>query len=144
MNYRYFEDLYGNQYRWATEPNEVGKYTAAIYKTSNKWGRFVLSQQRIFSKRRMAKAFCLKNVQRAKLHQQVVIKAKYKRKEERLALIPKLSKLQLKLKKSQKRVERLKANIKRADTKIKTLTTRRKTYEKKIKVNLRQINKMLE
>jgi len=142
---RYYEDLYGNQYRWATIP-EGGKYTSAIYKfkTDRFYGRFILTKKRIFSKRRMAKAWCLKHVRRAKTRQQVVLDAREKRKEDRLELLPKFTKAELKLQKIEKEVERLNNNIKRADKKMKSLTTRKKTYEKKIKVSTRQIKKLAE
>ena len=50
MNYRYFEDLYNNEYRWSTVANDTGKYVAEMYKYSHSrgWGRMVLA--RTFSK----------------------------------------------------------------------------------------------
>ena len=145
MRYRYFEDLYNHQYRWSTERSEIdGKFVACIYKykTANDWGRYVLTKERRFNKRNMAKAWCSKNHAKAVERQRIVLNSREHRKEEREALKPVYTKLQLKLKKSKEEIERLKKNIARAETKTKSLTTRIKTYRKKINTNMRQIEKM--
>ena len=140
----YYEDLQSNQYRWSTISNDFGKYTAEIYKlkTSKNWVRFDLYKTITFSKRRLAKAWCLKHVRKAKARQEMVFAGRAQRKQALIDAKPKYSKEDLKFQKAQKNIIRLKANIKRADTKLKTLTTRKHTYEKKIKENQRQIEKL--
>ena len=143
---KYYEDLYNNEYRWSTAPNDIGKYVAEMYKYSysHGWGRMILSKKITFSKRRLAKAWCLKHVRVAKARQEIVLAGRAQRKQARIDAKPKYSKLELKLQKAKKEIERLEANIKRADIKLKTLNTRRKTYVKKISSNLRHTIKLRE
>lgn len=133
----YYEDLYGNQYRWATKPDYNGKYEAEIYKLKkgNNYNRyyFQITNRRIFSRRRMAKAWCLKHVRKAKARQQIVIDGREVRRQERLDAKPKYSKLQLEILKLQKEVDNHRRSLIKGDTKIKTLTTRRNTLVKTIK-----------
>ena len=145
MRYRYYEDLYNNQYRWSTQKSETdGKFVACLYKYkgTHDSGWFTLIKERRFNQRKTAKAWCFKNSRKATEHQRVVLRARENRKEQRIALKPVFTKEELKLQRYEDFVERLKKNIARADTKMKTLTTRKKTYEKKIKTTLRQIERM--
>ena len=145
MRYRYYSDLYSNQYRWSTEKSVDGWFNAQIlkFKISNGWGKHIISKERNFRKRKDAKAWCWNNYIKATEHQRIVLGSRADRKAEREALKPVFTKLEIKMAKSKKEVERLRANIKRANTKIKGLSTRKNTYEKKIKKNLRDIEKML-
>ena len=140
----YYEDLYGNQYRWTTSPDENGKYIAKIYKLKKDHGFhcFKLHKRIVFSKRRLVKAWCLKHVREAKTRQEKVLNDRLKRKQDRINAKPKYSRDEIKFQKTKKDIVRLETNIKRANTKIKTLATRKHTYEKKIKVNLRRIEKL--
>lgn len=145
MNYRYYRDITGNEYRWSIQPESNGKYYATIFKLYLSGNRcwFNKGKERTFKLRRMAKSWCLKHVREAKKRQQKTLDNRATRKQERDALKPVYTKQDLKFQDAQKNIKRLKANIKRADSKIKSLTTRRHTYEKQIKVNQRRIEKMV-
>ena len=145
MRHKYYEDLYNNQYRWNIEKNELGYYHCGVYKYNdiNNWVTYRMGKHRLFRKKYMAKAWCLKLYHKAVSRQKEVISAREERKQTRLDSLPKYTKEDIKFQDAQKNIERLKANIKRADTKMKTLTTRRHTYEKQIKVNQRRIEKLV-
>lgn len=133
--YRYYEDLYNNQYRWGTEKNGNGKFEARILKskTRNGWGNYKLVKSREFNKRKTAKSYCLKAYLKAVSRQKEVLSARETRKQTRLDSLPKFTKDEISIQNASKQIKQLEANIARADTKIKGANTRRKTYEKKIK-----------
>ena len=141
--YRYYEDLYHNEYRWGTQRSETdGKFVACIYKYKSiaDFTKFALDKERRFNQRQMAKAWCLKNSRKAIAHQRVVLNSREERKAERKGLLPVYTKLELRRQKVEKDMVRLKKNIARADTKMKSLTTRKKIYQKKIKYLVRRLN----
>ena len=60
--YRYYEDLYGNEYRWNTHRQEDGKFKAWIVKAVKRktlW-KSKTTKSRRFTKRKSAIARCLK------------------------------------------------------------------------------------
>ncbi len=148
--YRYYTDYYGNQYRWNTFKQEDGKFHAMIYKYIKPkrtaferrfgcGGYHKMAKMRFFARRNSAKNYCLKQVQKAKAHQKVVISNREQKKQERLDAKPKLTKDEVSENKSIQMIEHLKRLQARCDTKIKTMTTRKKTYEKKIKYHMKRL-----
>ena len=133
--YRYYEDLYGNEYRWTTHPQDDGKFKATILKakTLGGWLRYTKTKERSFIKRKTAKAWCLKHCQKAKKHQSVVLDARVKRKQQRLDAKPKLTSTQISIKNTKDKIKHYETLQAKCDKKIKTLETRKKTYLKKIK-----------
>lgn len=133
--YRYFQDLYNNQYRWTTHRQEDGKFHATMLKSkvSRGWISFTTKKTKYFGRRKSAKSWCLKQYLRAKGHQDEVFARRAKRKEEREALKPKFTKEQLTSIDLHKKIEHYEQLSKRTMTKIKTNTTRLKKYEKRIK-----------
>ena len=133
--FRYYEDLNLNQYRWTTHKQSDGKYHASYMKATQH--RYNLSYKKLktisFKRKRLAIAWCLKRYLKANERQHNVIKARAIRKKARLDSIPKQTKSQYADEKL-KHYQGLKKNLqKKIDTKIKTLKTRMKTYDKKIK-----------
>lgn len=142
--YRYFEDLYNNQYRWTIYKQKDDKFHAYIYKHSNTngWGKLTKVKDRAFRKRKDAKSYCINAYGVASNHQRVVLDNRQKRKEERLASKPQYTKEQTILIESKKQIEHYNKLISRADTKIKSAETRKKTYLKRIKVFQKRIERM--
>lgn len=128
--YRYYEDLYGNEYRWNTHRQEDGKFRAWIVKVRGaKWKP---TKSRSFTKKKSAIAWCLKAYLKAKERQRKVLDDRSKRKKVRLDSIPKQTKSQYALEK-RKHYEKLQKNLnKKIAKQIKTLKTRARTYQKKI------------
>jgi len=141
--YRYYEDLYNNQYRWSTHKQDDGKFTATYlkYYSSRGWGHLKVMKVRSFVKRRTAKAWCLKQVRKAKAHQKIVLDARAKRKQQRRDAKPKYTKSETAIQESKKQIEHYNKLIAKADTKIKTANTRKRTYLKRIKYYQRRIEK---
>ena len=137
--YRYYEDLYNNQYRWTTHPQADGKYKATILKakTSGNWLRFDTKKTRYFKQRKSAKAYCLKAYLKAQEHQKEVIARREIRKEEYKASKPKLTKSD----KIQTKINHLNHLVKKTETKVKAHTTRLRKYQKKIKYYQKELIK---
>lgn len=139
--YRYYEDLYGNEYRWSTHPQEDGRFKASVLKLkiSHDWIRHTTTKKRYFVKRKTAKAWCLKHCQKANTHQKIVLDARAERKQQRLDAKPKFTKSEISIQGSQKQIEHYNKLVAKADTKIKAATTRKKTYLKRIKYYQKRI-----
>jgi len=141
--YRYYADLYGNEYRWTTHPQEDGKFKAIILKVkiSGDWLGHTITKTRYFVKRKTAKAWCLKHYLKANAHQKIVLDARAERKQERLDAKPKYTKSEITIQESQKQIDHYNKLIAKADTKIKAANTRKKTYLKRIKYYQKRIEK---
>ena len=144
-HYRYFEDLYGNQYRWTIYKQDDDKFHAIIMKAVRRdnWVTFRKSKERAFTKRKTAKNYCIKAYHKAKNHQKIVLDTRANRKQERLDAKPKFTKEELNKQKTEKDISHYNKMIAKTDTKIKSLTTRRKTYERRIKVLERRWQKQV-
>ncbi len=142
--YRYYEDLYNNQYRWTTHKQEDGKFHASIekVKTSHGWIRFTTKKTRYFVKRSSAKAWCLNQVLKAKKHQKVVLDARAKRKQERLDSKPKLTPAQKAIKIAESKIQHYKKLQVKCNRKMRSLVTRNKTYQKRIKYHQKRIKEL--
>ena len=134
MNYRYFEDLNNNEYRWSIQTNDDGYYSCGMYKysSSNGWARYRQTKSRLFRKRNMAKSWCLKHVRSARARQEIVLNSRAERKQVRLDAKPTYTKLELDIMKIRKDSKHIYNLTKKIDTKIRGLTTRKETYEKKL------------
>jgi len=136
--YRYYEDPYGNQYRWTTHKQTDGKFHARYMKAIHQrgWLTYKKAKARSFTKKKSAIAWCLKRYLKAKERQENVIKARAVRKQARLNLKPKLTTKQISFQlaiEKRKHYEQLQKNLnKKIAKQIKTLKTRCKTYQKKI------------
>jgi len=139
--YRYYEDLYGNEYRWTTHPQDDGKFLARVLKakTSHGWLSHHTTKSRHFVKRKTAKAWCLKYYLKANAHQKIVIDARAKKKQQRLDAKPKYTKSEISIQESQKHIAHYNKLVAKADTKIKAANTRKKTYLKRIKYYQKRI-----
>lgn len=141
--YRCYGDLYGNEYRWTTHPQEGGngKFRATILKvnTSGGWLTFKQTKERYFVKRKSAKAWCLKHCLLANTHQKIVLDARAERKQQRLDAKPKYTKSEISIQESQKHITHYNKLVTKADTKIKAANTRKKTYLKRIKYYQKRI-----
>ena len=133
--YRYYEDLYDNEYRWTTHKQDDGKFKATTLKakTSGNWLRYTKTKERSFVKRKTAKSWCLKHCQKAKKHQRIVLDARTQRKQQRLDAKPKLTSTEVSIKNAKDKIQHYETLQVKCDKKIKTLQTRKKTYQKKIK-----------
>jgi len=131
--YRYYEDLYGSQYRWTTHKQQDGKFHGTILKANHSggWLGFTTKKKRSFAKKKTAIAWCLKAYLKAKERQEKVFKARAVRKKLRLDLEPKGVEKSLLIIGS--KIKHYKQLQKKIDTKLKSLNTRRKNYGKKIK-----------
>jgi len=131
--YRYYEDLYGNQYRWTTHKQGDGKFHATILKAnhSHGWLTYTTKKQRSFTKRKTGKAWCLKAYLKAKERQEKVFKERAERKKVRLDLKPKG--VEKSLLNVANKIKHFKQLQKKIDTKLKSLNTRRKNYGRKIR-----------
>ncbi|NIS94939.1 MAG: hypothetical protein GTN97_03315 [Nitrosopumilaceae archaeon] len=132
-NYRYYEDPYGNEYRWTTHKQADGKFHAKILKLkgTQRYKQLRLVKSRSFSKKKSAIAYCLNAYLKAKKHQEKVLEKRAERKKIRQDSKPKGKKLSLiKAESNLKHYKKLK---KKNETKIKSLNTRIKFYAKKIK-----------
>ena len=138
--YRYYEDLYGNEYRWNTHRQEDGKFKAWIVKAVSKktWGnpQYKTTKSRSFTKKKSAIAWCLKAYLKAKKRQRKVLDDRAKRKQTRLDLKPKFTSKEKAFHHAQdkrKHYEKLQKNLnKKIDKQIKTLKTRIRTYQNKV------------
>jgi len=141
--YRYYADLYGNEYCWTTHPQEDGngKFKATIMKarTSSGWLRFKQTKKRYFVKRKTAKAWCLKHCLKANKHQKIVLDARADRKQQRLDAKPKYTKSEVSIQEAQKHITHYNTLVAKADTRIKRANTRKKTYLKRIKYYQKRI-----
>ena len=139
--YRYYADLYGNEYRWYTHKQKDNKFKAIIkiVKTKGGWLRFTTKKERSFIKRKTAKAWCLKYYMKAKEHQKIVLQGRADRKQARLDAKPKLSKNDKSRIYSEEKITHYEKLQAKCDTKIKTLTTRKKTYQKRIRYHKKRI-----
>lgn len=144
-NYRYYNDSYGNEYRYSVEKQSDGKYHVEIVKL-RKAGlhryREVITKKRSFAKKRTAIVYCGRMSRKASEHQDKVLKkreeAKAKRKAEKKAKEPKgkeRTKIQYKKKAEHTKelIKNIDKKIKEVESKKKALVSRRKTYEKKLK-----------
>ncbi len=145
MNYRYFEDLNNNEYRWSIQTNDDGYYSCGMYKykSTNMWGSYTLTKSRLFRKRNMAKSWCLKHVRKARARQEIVFSARAERKQLRIDAKPTYTKNELKVQEAQKQVMHYRVLKAKADSKIKSLNTRKITYQKKINKLQKRIEKVL-
>jgi len=109
MNYRYFEDLYNNEYRWSIQTNEDGYYTCGMYKYSDKgrlgWAHYKQTKSRKFRKRNMAKSWCLKHVRKARARQEIVLNARADRKQARIDAKPTYTKDELRVREAQEKID---------------------------------------
>jgi len=92
-NYAYYEDLYGNQYRWSTKKQNDGKFHINFFKLKKRTYaklssdyELVLIKERSFKQRKTAKAYCLKAYRKAKQKQSPIVKKRNEKMQERLAL----------------------------------------------------------
>lgn len=139
--YRYYADLYGNEYRWTTHPQEDGKFKVSIHKvkTSGAWLRYTITKKRYFVKRKTAKAWCLKHYLKANEHQKIVLDARADRKQQRINAKPKYTKSEVAIQEAQKHIAHYNTLVAKADTRIKRANTRKKTYLKRIKYYQKRI-----
>jgi len=139
--YRYYADLYGNEYRWTTHKQEDGKFHATYLKlkVSRNWHTLNVKKTRYFTKRSSAKAWCLKLVRKANKHQKIVIDARAVRKQQRLDAKPKLTPAQKAIKIAESKIQHYKKLQVKCSTKMKSLVTRQKTYHKRIKYYQKRI-----
>ena len=139
--YRYYEDLYNNEYRWTTHKQNDGKFKATILKakTSGGWLRYTKTKERSFVKRKTTKAWCLKHCQKAKKHQRIILDARAQRKQQRLDAKPKLTATEVSIKNAEDKTQHYKKLQAKCDSKIKALLTRKKMYKKKIKYHEKRI-----
>lgn len=149
LRYRYYADLYGNEYRWYTNKQDDGKFMARIYKISKhpyikNAHRKELKQERRFAKRKTAKSWCLSNCLKARNHQRIVLENRKKRKQERQNAKPVATPQQKKIRHNNEKIKHYEDLIKKAETKIKSLRTRTKTYEKRIKYHKKQIDSVIK
>lgn len=144
--YRYYEDLYGNEYRWNTHRQEDGKFKAWIVKAVAKktWGnpQYKTIKQRSFTKRKSAIAWCLKAYLKTKTRQRKVLDEREKRKQTRLDLKPKgIEKSRIEAKEKLDHFRKLSWNIvkqrkdlqKKHEKQLRSLGTRMINYNKKVK-----------
>lgn len=136
--YRYYEDLYGNEYRWNTHRQEDGKFKAWIVKAVKRKTIWIskTTKSRSFTKRKSAIAWCLKAYLKAKERQRKVLDDRSKRKQTRLDLKPKFTSKEKAFHHAQdkrKHYEMLQKNLnKKIAKQIKTLKTRIRTYQNKV------------
>jgi hypothetical protein len=136
-NWIFYEDHYGNQYSYFVVRQSDGKFHAKISNTRSGKIRW-----RKFSKRNMAKQWCIDNCNKAKAKQLKAIaetKAKKELKQKQKRIVPKEEK---KLIEAMKKISHYETLVKKCNTKIKTMTTRSKTYQKKIKKYNKQVEKI--
>lgn len=141
--YRYYADLYGNEYRWTTHKQEDGKFHATYLKlkVSRNWHTLNVKKTKYFVKRSSAKAWCLKLVQKTNKHQKVVLDARAERKQQRLDAKPKLTLEQKAIKIAESKIQHYKKLQVKCSTKMKSLVTRQKTYHKRINYHKKRIEK---
>jgi len=132
--YRYYADLYGNEYRWTTHKQEDGKFHATYLKlkVTRNWHTLNVKKTKYFVKRSSAKSWCLKLVRKANKHQKVVLDARAERKQQRLDAKPKLTLEQKAIKIAESKIQHYKNLQKRGNRKLRSLHTRNKTYQKRI------------
>lgn len=142
--YRYYQDLYNNEYRWTTHKQEDGKFHATFLKARKyrRWTSFTNKKERYFVRRSSAKAWCLKMVQKAKKHQKVVIDARATRKQERLDAEPKLTPTQKAIKIAESKIQHYKDLQNKCNKKLRSLHTRNKTYQKRINYHKKRTEKL--
>jgi len=144
--YRYYEDLYGNQYRWTTHKQSDGKFKAKILKLKSRDNRgnysLVTIKERHFKKKKSAIAWLLKAYLKAKSRQQKVLDSRAKRKQTRLDLKPKgKEKSRIEAQEKLKHFRGLSINVDRKrkelnknyKKQLRSFATRQKTYRKKAK-----------
>ena len=143
--YRYYEDPYGNQYRWTTHKQSDGKFNAKILRLK-KYGRgshsLIPTKVRSFTKKKSAIAWLLKAYLKAKERQLNVIKARAIRKQARLDLKPKgKDKSKIEAQEKLDHFRKLSWNIvkqrkdleKKHKKQLRSLGTRMINYNKKVK-----------
>lgn len=150
-NQRYYEDEYGNQYRYSVERQDDNKFYAwkvTLRKTKNE------PKIHKFSKKRLAIRWCSRNRNKVVTHQKEVIQNQVKRQKERDDLKEKLKptytieekKLMLSLK-DLEHTKKLMQNLDQAEkkllSKMKSLVTRRKNLIKAQKKFQRRIDKII-
>lgn len=144
--YRYYEDLYGNEYRWNTHRQEDGKFHCWIVKAVGRksWGnpQYKTVKSRSFTKKKSGIAWCLKAYLKAKQRQQVVIKARAVRKQTKIDLKPKgKDKSRIEAQEKLDHFRKLSWNIvkqrkdleKKHKKQLRSLGTRMINYNKKVK-----------
>jgi len=152
-NYSYFEDNYGNQYRWSTKKQSDGKFHVEFMKSKVRggWEHLTKTKERSFKQRKTAKAYCIKACRKARLHQSEVLKRreelKAKRKAEKKAKEPKgkeKSKINYKKKveHTKELIKKINKKIKVAESKVQALETRKRTYTKKLKYYVKNYKKV--
>ena len=142
--YRYYEDMYGNEYRWTTHKQEDGKFETTFlkYVRTKNWGHLKVLKVKSFRKRKTAKSWCLKHVRKAKAHQKIVLDARAERKQVRLDAKPKYTKSEVAVQEAKGKIQHYNDLQKKCDRKIKTLETRKKTYKKKTKYYQGRVDKL--
>jgi len=160
-NYRFYQDLNGNQYRWYVQKQPDGKFHAKIIKVRS--GAKTIT--RISTKKKNVIKWCKTNYRKENSKQIVehrlrneksVIKKikqdemKEQKRELKESRKPKFTKEETKLLTSLKQKDHFGKLVKKCDKsiklhqlQIKSLTTRKKTYEKKIKHYTRKYEKIL-
>ena len=144
--YRYYEDLYNNQYRWTTHKQDDGKFHATYLKSkiSHGWLTFTTKKTRYFVKRSSAKAWCLKQLRKAKQHQKIVLDKRAERKQQRLDAKPKLTPTQKAIKIAGNKIQHYKNLQNKCNKKLRSLHTRNKTYQKRINYHKKRIEKLVQ
>lgn len=142
-NFRYYDDEYGNQYRYSVQRQSDGKFHAVYMKLIKGYPYYRLIKTVRYTKKKTAMKWCLNKRNKAKEHQIEVLKNRSKRKEEREKAKPKLSKEETTMIKAMKEVTHFQKLVKKCDTKIRSATTRKKTYQKKIKYYSKKVTKIL-
>lgn len=144
-SYRYYNDSYGNEYRYSTQKQSDGKYVVEIVKLRkiglHRYADKVV-KKRSFAKKKTAIQYCGKASRKASIHQDEVLErrriAKDKRKAEKKANQPKgkeRSSIEYtkKIKHTKELIKKIDEKTKALDSKKKALLSRRKTHEKKLK-----------
>ena len=134
-NWRYFQDDYGNKYRWYVQKQADGKFHGKIW---NRRSRNITTHiKRV--KKKMVIRFMNKKCNEANNRFYKAQQAKRKRQEIRDAAKPKFTKEELQAKAVNEKIRRLEQNIKKNESKIKASQTRIKNYRQKIKYHQRRL-----
>lgn len=136
-NYKFYRDLYGNEYIWYTHRQSDDKFHAEIFNSRSKKRR-----KRYFARKKSALKWLRGRYYKATKKQKVVIEQRVKRKQERDALKPKLTEREKTVIHAEKKIKNYENLISKADRKIKSLMTRKKNYTKKIKYHKKKIQEV--
>jgi hypothetical protein len=127
-NYRYYQDRYGNEYRWNVNVQKDGNFHGRIWNKRSKSSiTFTRKRKNILVK------FLYKRCVKANERWAISQKRKEENEAKKLAENPPPTKDELRKSKIMAKIQRLQANIKRNRTKLLRCSTRIKTDEKKVK-----------